>query len=174
MLTEYRKAAVGQYAIQIARLHGMNVVTTCSPKNNDFVKERGAQHYFDYRDPEVVDKIRSVAPSIKYAFDTVGNEKSSATAAQALSKDGGVICTVRPGKQFTEGVPSHVKVTDVLVFTAFLKEHQYGKFHWPVSCQLPRIRTSCRLELLTDEHKGNRAGSQNRERVLWPVALPTL
>ena len=51
-----------------------------------------------------------------------------------MGANNGTICTVRPGKTFTEGVASHIKVTDVLVFTAFLKEHTYGKvFHWPVS-----------------------------------------
>ncbi|KAK6837501.1 hypothetical protein RU639_000987 [Aspergillus parasiticus] len=45
----------------------------------------------------------------------------------------GSICTVRPGKANTEGISEKAHVTDVLVWTAFLKEHRYGKFHWPAS-----------------------------------------
>lgn len=48
-------------------------------------------------------------------------------------KKGGVICTVRPGKANTDDVPKNVEVTDVLVFTAFLKPHTYKEvYHWPV------------------------------------------
>ncbi|KAH2154440.1 hypothetical protein KXW37_001321, partial [Aspergillus fumigatus] len=32
---------------------------------------------------------------------------------------------------FTENVPKQTKVTDVLVWTAFLKEHKYKNFYWP-------------------------------------------
>lgn len=109
----------------------MNVIRTCSPRNYDFVRARGAQHCFDYPEPEVVDKIRAAASGLKYVFDTVGSESSSATASQTLV-EGSVLCTVRPGKAFTEDVPKHVKVTDVLVWTAFLEEHRYGKLHWRV------------------------------------------
>lgn len=42
-------------------------------------------------------------------------------------------CTVRPGKANTEEVAKGIKITDVLVWTAFMQEHRYGKFHWPVS-----------------------------------------
>lgn len=51
----------------------------------------------------------------------------------AISERGGTLCTVRPGKAHTENVTEQTKVTDVLVWTAFLKEHKYREFHWPVS-----------------------------------------
>lgn len=40
---------------------------------------------------------------------------------------------MRPGKANTEQVTANTHVTDVLVWTAFLKDHRYGEFHWPVS-----------------------------------------
>lgn len=88
---------------------------------------------FDYRDPDAVKKIKAVAPNLTYVFDTIGNETSSATASKAIAESGGGLCTVRPGKTFTENVSKQTKVTDVLVWTAFLKDHRYGDFHWPVS-----------------------------------------
>ncbi|RSL68679.1 hypothetical protein CEP54_002712 [Fusarium duplospermum] len=108
-------SSVGLYAIQIAKLHGLEVITTCSPKHHDLVKSYGAKGAF-YRDPEVVGKIRNT---------------SSGNAAKAIGHSNGVLCTVRPGKANTEDVPKNVKVTDVLVWTAFLKEHRYGTFYWP-------------------------------------------
>ncbi|KAJ4169027.1 hypothetical protein NW754_010959 [Fusarium falciforme] len=126
-------SAVGIFAIQMAKLHGIEVVTTCSPKKFELAKNAGATHVFDYNDPEVASKIKAAVPDLQHVFDTIGNTTSSATAAQAIGKPGGVLCTVRPGKVNTENVPSTVKVTDVFVFTAFPTEHNYrGKAHWPI------------------------------------------
>ncbi|KAJ5983360.1 hypothetical protein N7481_005459 [Penicillium waksmanii] len=45
----------------------------------------------------------------------------------------GNLCTVRPGKANTEHVTTNTRVTDMLVWTAFLKDHRYAHFHWPAS-----------------------------------------
>ncbi|KAF5661960.1 branched-chain amino acid aminotransferase [Fusarium circinatum] len=124
---------VGYFAIQIAKLYNIEVATTCSPRNFDKMRQAGATHVFDYNDEEVVSKIQSAVPNLQHVFDTVGNETSSATAAKSISQPEGVLCTVRPGRANTQDVPSHIKVTDVFVFTAFPTEHSYrGKAHWPV------------------------------------------
>ncbi|KAB8204626.1 zinc-binding dehydrogenase family oxidoreductase [Aspergillus parasiticus] len=106
--------SVGLYSIQIASLYGFDVITTCSPHNAELVRSY-------------------VAPNIYHVFDTVGNQGSSLTASRVLGSRQGSICTVRPGKANTEGISEKAHVTDVLVWTAFLKEHRYGKFHWPAS-----------------------------------------
>lgn len=126
-------ASVGLYTVQLAALLGFHVVTTCSPRHHAHVKSLGAKHVFDYRDPDVVAKIKQSAPGLRYVFDTIGDETSSPAASSAITSDQGVICTVRPGKQHTEGVAKGVRITSVLVWTAFLKEHRYGDFVWPVS-----------------------------------------
>ncbi|CAI4220266.1 unnamed protein product [Parascedosporium putredinis] len=110
----------------------MEVITTCSPKNFDFVRSLGAKHVFDYNDENVAQKIKEAVPGLKYVFDTIGNSSSSSIASQSLDRCGGQLCTVRPGKGNTENVPKWTRVTDVLVWTAFLKEHQYGHFRWPM------------------------------------------
>jgi NADPH:quinone reductase-like Zn-dependent oxidoreductase len=126
-------SSVGLYAIQIARLHNFNVITVCSPKNHEYVKSLGVDHVFDYKSDDVVDKIKETAPRLQYIFDTIGDKTSSATASHALGEAGGTLCTVRPGKANTEGVTSQAKITDVLVWTAFLKDHQYKNFKWPAN-----------------------------------------
>ncbi|KAH7061500.1 chaperonin 10-like protein [Macrophomina phaseolina] len=126
-------SSVGQYAIQEASHYGLNVITTCSPKHFDLVKSFGAKHVFDYRAGDVAERIKSVAPELKYVFDTIGSKSSSGLASQATSGKGAKLCTVRPGKANTEEVASGVEVSDVLVWTAFLEEHRYGEFHWPAS-----------------------------------------
>ncbi|KAJ5981178.1 hypothetical protein N7499_001809 [Penicillium canescens] len=126
-------SSVGLYAIQVASMYGMKVITTCSPKHADLVRSYGARHVFDYKDEDVVGKIKGVAPTLRYAFDTIGNTTSSPTASQALQDGVGNVCTVRPGKANTENVARGTHVTDVLVWTAFLKDHAYGTFKWPAS-----------------------------------------
>ncbi|KAM5344922.1 hypothetical protein ACJ41O_010784 [Fusarium nematophilum] len=124
-------SSVGLYAVQIAGLYGLEVIATCSHQHHDLIKSYGAKAVFDYRDPQVVDKIREATPGLQYVFDTIGNKTSSETASRAISHENGVLCTVRPGKANTENIAEGVKITDVLVWTAFLKEHRYGDFYWP-------------------------------------------
>ncbi|KAF4334076.1 branched-chain amino acid aminotransferase [Fusarium beomiforme] len=184
--------AVGYFAIQLAKLHNIEVATTCRPRNFDKVRQAGAEHVFDYNDEEVVSKIRSALPNLQHVFDTVGNETSSATAASAISQSEGALCTVRPGKANTQDVPSHIKVTDVFVFTAFPTEHSYrGKAHWPVkmndhnlsvkihsqletllgngSLQPPSVRLMGKLDPSTVEKamKLNREGSISGEKLVF-------
>lgn len=112
---------------------GLNVIATCSPRHHEQARNLGANHVFDYRDDEIAQKVVTVAPNLKYVFDTIGNDTSSVTASQAITSEGGRLCTVRLGKAHTSGVSQQTIVTDVLVWTAFLKEHRYGDFVWPVS-----------------------------------------
>lgn len=132
-------ASVGQYAIQIAALHGFKIVTTCSERNFDLVRSLGAQHVVDYRASDAVKQIQTLAPDLEYVVDTIGASESSATASQAIKESGGRLCTVRPGKANTENVSKQTTVTDVLVWTAFLKDHTYGQFFWPVGIPISTL-----------------------------------
>ncbi|OBT54774.1 hypothetical protein VE04_03464 [Pseudogymnoascus sp. 24MN13] len=126
-------SSVGAFAIQLARAYSIPVVTVCSPRNFDLCKSLGAIHVFDYNDEDVVEKIQSVAPNIAHVFDCIGSQSSSTIASKAVVETGGVLCSVRPGKQFTDNVESRVEVVDVLVWTVFLKDHTYKQFTWPAS-----------------------------------------
>jgi NADPH:quinone reductase-like Zn-dependent oxidoreductase len=44
--------------IQFAKLSGYMVLTTCSPRNFDLVRQLGADAVFNYKDPEAAKKIR--------------------------------------------------------------------------------------------------------------------
>lgn len=107
-------------------------MTTCSPKHADLVRSYGAKYVFDYKDERVIEKIHEVAPNLKHAFDTIGNLTSSTIASHAFCKGPRYLCTVRPGKANTENVAAGTIVSDVLVWTAFPKDHSYGEFKWPV------------------------------------------
>lgn len=107
---------------------------TCSSRNGDLVRSCGAKHVFDYNDPKVIEKIKEVTPNVQHVFDTIGNANSSSLSSRAFGDHAGNLCAVRPGKTSTEHVTKCTRVTDVLVWTAFLKDHRYAHFHWPVRC----------------------------------------
>lgn len=67
-------SSVGLNAIQLAVAAGYEVVTTCSPKNFEYVKTFGSTHVFDYNSPSVMsDLVRAVKGKTTVgAFDTVG------------------------------------------------------------------------------------------------------
>ena len=125
-------ASVGQYAIQVAKLQSLKVITTCSPRNFDLIKALGADHVLDYHSSTVIEDIKCIEGNLRYVFDTIGDKTSSSLSSSAASK-GATFCTVRPGKANTENLSSDIHITDVLVWTAFLWPHSYGEFHWPVS-----------------------------------------
>ncbi|EGW30479.1 uncharacterized protein SPAPADRAFT_63302 [Spathaspora passalidarum NRRL Y-27907] len=70
--------ATGILAIQVAKLiYGLQVITTASPKNHEFLKSLGADYLFDYKDAEVVDKIKEVGKGkIVYGLDTIASDET--------------------------------------------------------------------------------------------------
>lgn len=126
-------------------------MTACSPHHFDLVRCYGADHVFDYHDHDIVEQVKRAVSDLRYVFDTIGNETSSVTASQAISEHGGTLCTVRPGKDFTKDVSPQTRVKDVLVWTAFLKDHQYKEFHYPVRTNSP-LYSLC---VITNDDKAN-------------------
>ncbi|KAF8995852.1 chaperonin 10-like protein, partial [Cyathus striatus] len=55
-------SSLGFYAIQLARLVNLHVITTASPKNFEAVKEHGAHSVIDYLASDVVEQIRKASP----------------------------------------------------------------------------------------------------------------
>ncbi len=61
---------VGSFAIQLAKHLGARVITTCSEKNADFVRELGADEVIDYRNERFAD----VCEPVDLVLDTLGPE----------------------------------------------------------------------------------------------------
>ncbi|KAI8592234.1 putative zinc-binding oxidoreductase ToxD [Geranomyces variabilis] len=82
--------ATGTLAIQFAKLAGWIVITTCSRKNHDLVRSRGADAVFDYNDADVGAQIRKhTNDKLAYVFDCVSNEYSTKICAEAIGTAGG-------------------------------------------------------------------------------------
>jgi len=88
--------ATGALAVQFAVLSGCEVIATCSPHNNDYVKSLGATAVFDYNSPSCAQDIKAQYPDIKYAFDCISEEKTAAITVAAMSSSGGIYTTLLP------------------------------------------------------------------------------
>ena len=90
-------SAVGQYAIQFAKLGGLRVLTTASPKNFDLVRGLGADEVFDYHDEGVVEKIReATGNALDIAIDTISEGKTPEQVTGAIRDKGGKVAIILP------------------------------------------------------------------------------
>ncbi|KAF2099072.1 putative zinc-binding oxidoreductase ToxD [Rhizodiscina lignyota] len=79
--------ATGSIAIQMAKLSGLKVITTCSPRNFDFVKSLGADLVYDYIVGRQIRKVMNDGLSL--VFDTVNTSETAAICADAFGAQGG-------------------------------------------------------------------------------------
>jgi len=81
---------VGGCAVQFAAASGARVIATARPEDHDRCRRLGAAAVLDYRDPELVDHVLSVAPGgVDLHWDTSG--RGELNAAAAMLRPGGRI-----------------------------------------------------------------------------------
>ncbi len=84
---------LGGYAIQLARLEGLQVITTCSKHNNEWVKKLGADFTIDYNYENIAERIKEITNG--RGVDTVINTLSGESAAKDIKNlafNGHLIC----------------------------------------------------------------------------------
>ncbi|KAH8803572.1 hypothetical protein F5884DRAFT_683803 [Xylogone sp. PMI_703] len=87
--------ATGTLAIQLAKLSGLTVLTTCSPRNFELVKSRGADFVFDYNSLSAIQDIKKVSNSkLSLIFDCVGEGNSPGFCYKAMGDSGGKYSTL--------------------------------------------------------------------------------
>jgi NADPH:quinone reductase-like Zn-dependent oxidoreductase len=102
-------SSVGSTTIQLAVASGLDVVSTASQRNFEYVKELGAKHVFDHSSATVVEDIITALKGTKFvgAFDAISlPETVKATAEVVHQLGGGKIAIVLPAP--AEGLPSDV------------------------------------------------------------------
>jgi len=114
-------SGVGQFAIQLAKLSGYKVVTVASPRNHEFLKGLGADAVFDYRDSDVVQKVKATAGNkISHVFDTIAGDDTQLTAVKVLAEDKpGKVVAVLPLVEGIQDVRGNVKVTMINIFCSY-------------------------------------------------------
>lgn len=84
---------VGGYAIQIAKYFNIRtVITTCSSENFSYVKSLGATHVIDYRNENIVDRVREITNGhgVPVGLDAVGQDNDR-IVADSLSYEGQMV-----------------------------------------------------------------------------------
>lgn len=116
--------SVGNYAIQLAKLSGLRVVTTASPKNHEFLKGLGADAVVDYHGDWVAEVQRITGGKLQRAIDTVSENGSTVEIAKAMShQEGDHILTLVPvhpqAKQEIKAANPHARDEWTIVYTVF-------------------------------------------------------
>jgi NADPH:quinone reductase-like Zn-dependent oxidoreductase len=83
--------AVGSMAVQLAKVRGAHVIGTGSGRNEEFVRELGADEFIDYTKAKFQDKVSGA----DVVFDTVGGDTQE-RAFQTLKRGGILVSTVNP------------------------------------------------------------------------------
>ncbi|KAF2084693.1 zinc binding enoyl reductase [Saccharata proteae CBS 121410] len=82
--------ASGTMAIQLLKLCGIRVITTCSPKNFPLVAKYGAEKAFDYSSSTCATDIRAYTRnSLEYALDIIADARSIRVCEDAIGRGGG-------------------------------------------------------------------------------------
>lgn len=90
--------ATGIYAIQFAKASGYTVLTTASPRNEEYLRSLGADAVFDYNSPTWSTDVRTATNGqLKLAFDTIGSAETGKATAAAMSSSGGSYSSTEDG-----------------------------------------------------------------------------
>ncbi|KAH8896252.1 GroES-like protein [Thozetella sp. PMI_491] len=82
--------ATGTMAIQILKLCGYRVVTTCSPNNFALVQKYGAEKVFDHRSVSCAADIKAYTlGSLRYTLDVITDARSVAICEAVIGRGGG-------------------------------------------------------------------------------------
>jgi NADPH:quinone reductase-like Zn-dependent oxidoreductase len=84
----------GGLIVQLAALHGVDVLATASPRSADRVRENGAREVLDYRDPLWPQHAKALAKDCIHAVANAA--PGGAAAAIAALADGGRLATITP------------------------------------------------------------------------------
>jgi len=111
----------GQFAVQLAHLSGLRVISTSSPRNFDLIRSLGAAEVYDYADSRAARKIHAATGSkLKLALDCISSGTTPAQVSGCLSKEGGTIATTLPYTTPKKGVNTEL----VLLYSI------WGKVCW--------------------------------------------
>jgi NADPH:quinone reductase-like Zn-dependent oxidoreductase len=144
--------ATGALAIQYAKLSGLTVATTCSPRNFEYIKSLGADAAFDYNSSTCSKDIQSWSnDSIHHAFDCISEGDSPSITIPAMSTSGGAYTTLLPVPESdVRKLNPKVELKYTLGYTVvgeFMKfgpkeipakpeDFEFGKMFWEMSREL--------------------------------------
>lgn len=113
---------VGGFAVQLAKQSGLRVISTCSAKNFEFVRQLGADEVIDYNTEDVAARVREITNGrgVDAIVDNVSS--ASATAGLELLAFGGAIACVVGLPDFSQlkSFGKAISIHDVALGGAYL------------------------------------------------------
>ncbi|SPO07540.1 related to toxD gene [Cephalotrichum gorgonifer] len=95
-------SSVGLLAIQLLKLCGYRVATTCSPHNFNLVKKYGADAVFDYRSPTCAADIKAYTRNrLRRVIDPFAEVATTSLCYEAIGRAGGTYCAL---EQYEESI----------------------------------------------------------------------
>ncbi|KAJ4245295.1 hypothetical protein NW762_014165 [Fusarium torreyae] len=116
--------ATGSLAIQFAKLSGLKVITTCSPRHETRVRELGADYVFDYKSSTCAADIRKVTNNrLAHVFDTIATKDTAQICCDAIGSEGGIYTSLEPVSELPR---LDVINKNTMVFSAIGESFQIG------------------------------------------------
>lgn len=145
--------ATGIYSIQFAKASGYTVLTTASPRHEEYLRSLGADAVFDYNSPNWSSDVKAATKDqLKLAFDTIGSAETGKAVAAAMSSSGGRYSSTEEGGAElinAEFPQSHAQPIlaytmtgerflwvdggNLITFEARPQDFEFGKMFWELS-----------------------------------------
>ena len=91
-------SSVGQFVIQLARLSGVRIIATCSPRNFALLRSLGADLVFSHSDPETPSYVKAATGGkLRYAVDCISEGDTAEKIAQSIGSEGGTVSVILSG-----------------------------------------------------------------------------
>ncbi|KAI0434455.1 GroES-like protein [Xylaria sp. FL1042] len=117
--------ATGIFGIQFAKLSGLKVVTTASPRNFDYLKSLGAEAVFNYNSPTVAGDIRNTEAGKYAVINPVDKEELVAINPNINGPHATLMYSIF-GERFFKGME----------FPPVPEEFEFAKTFWEIARQL--------------------------------------
>jgi NADPH:quinone reductase-like Zn-dependent oxidoreductase len=129
--------ATGALSIQLAKLSGAFVITTCSPRNFEYVKATGADVVLDYNSPTIVEDIKGAANNdLKYALDCISLESSVRICAGAIRESGGQLALLQPAPdELVHSINKNVSSRMTIAYTVLGESIKVGPHEVPAQAE---------------------------------------
>ena len=112
-------SSVGNFVVQLAKIAGMHVIGIAGA-GSDYAKEAGADEVIDYRNENIVEKLKG--REVHYVYDAVSTDATLKTMIDIVSPHDSHIAVVIPQLKVPEGTSSQIKVHHVYVGDVHDKE----------------------------------------------------
>jgi len=125
--------SVGMFALQLGRLAGYKVVTVSSPKNFELCKSLGADAVFDYKDPDIVSKVKEVTKnSLHCGFDTICQLQTQTLSLKCFGPGPGKLIVIQPPQEEAQKLREDVRIQHTLIYTSLGRAFDLGQ-HYPAA-----------------------------------------